>query len=107
MKTYRIFSLLACAVMLTGIARASDEARTVTGEAMCAKCELNLQDKCQTVIQVKEGDKIVSYYVADNNVAKTFHPKICKGPAEVTATGTIETVNGKQMLTVSTIEIKK
>jgi hypothetical protein len=74
---------------------------------MCAKCELNLQDTCQTVIQVKDGDKTVYYYLADNATAKAFHPKICHGPAQVTATGTVETVGGKQMLTVGTIEIKK
>jgi hypothetical protein len=107
MKTYRILSLLVCALSLAGIARAADEIRTISGEAMCAKCELNLQDKCQTVIQAKEGDKIVSYYVAANDVAKAFHPEICHGPAQVTATGTIQTVDGKQVLTVSAIEIKK
>jgi len=107
MKTFGISSLLACTLLLTGVARAADEARTISGEAKCAKCELNLQDVCQTVIQAKEGDKIVNYYVAANDVAKAFHPKICHGPAEVTAKGTIETVDGKQILTVSTIEIKK
>jgi Family of unknown function (DUF6370) len=107
MKTYRIFSLLACALLLAGIIRAADDVRTITGEAVCAKCELGLQDKCQTVIQAKEGDKVVSYYLADNAASKAFHPKICKSPAPVTATGTVSTVDGKQVLTVSTIEITK
>jgi len=107
MKTYGILSLLVCTLLLTGVARAADDTKTINGEAMCAKCELSLQDKCQTVIQVKEGDKIVDYYVAANDVAKAFHPKICHGPAQVTATGTIETVDGKQILTVTTIEVKK
>jgi hypothetical protein len=107
MKTYRMFSLLVGALLLAGVTRAADEMRTITGEAMCAKCELNLQDKCQTVIQAKEGDKVVSYYLADNAAAKAFHPKICHGPAQVTATGTIATVGGKQTLTVTTIDIRK
>ena len=107
MKTSRILSLLACALMLSGVARAADETRTINGEAMCAKCELNIQDKCQTVIQAKEGDKIVTYFVAANDVAKAFHPKVCHGPEQVTATGTVATVDGKQILTVSTIEVKK
>lgn len=74
---------------------------------MCAKCELNLQDKCQTVIQVKDGDKTVTYYLAANDVAKAFHKDICHGSASVTAKGTVETVDGKQVLTASAIEIKK
>lgn len=107
MKTYRILSLLAFALLLPGVARAADETRTITGDAMCAKCELNLQDHCQTIIQAKEGDKVINYYVADSDIAKAFHPKICHGPATVTVTGTIKTIDGKQVLTVSTIEIKK
>jgi Family of unknown function (DUF6370) len=107
MKTYRIFSLLVGALLIAGVTRAADETKTVTGEAMCAKCELNLQDKCQTVIQVKEGDKVVNYYLADNDASKAFHSKICHSPAPVTATGTVATVDGKQVLTVSTIELKK
>lgn len=107
MKTYRIFSLLVGALLLAGITRAADEIRTITGEAVCAKCELNLQDKCQTVIQAKDGDKIVNYYLAGNDTAKAFHPNVCKSSAQVTATGTVSTVDGKQVLTVSIIEIKK
>jgi type 1 fimbria pilin len=107
MKTCRLLSLLACALVLAGIARASDGAVTITGDAMCAKCELKLQDTCQTVVKVKDGDKVVTYYLAANQVAKAFHPTICDGPAPVTATGTVATVDGKQVLTVSTIEVKK
>jgi type 1 fimbria pilin len=107
MKTFGTLSLIACGLMLTGIARAADETVTISGEAMCAKCELKLQDKCQTVIQVKEGDKTVSYYVAANDVAKAFHPEVCRAPADVKATGTIQTVDGKQILTASSIELTK
>ncbi len=107
MNTPKLFSLLVGALLLAGTARAADATRTITGEAVCAKCELNLQDKCQTVIQAKEGDKVVNYYLAANDAAKAFHPKICQSPAQVTATGTVSTVDGKQVLTVSAIEIKK
>jgi hypothetical protein len=107
MKNYKMFSLLVGTLLLAVVARAADEVRTITGEAMCAKCELNLQDKCQTVIQAKEGDKVVSYYRADNPAAKAFHPKVCHSTGQVTATGTVATVDGKQVLTVSTIDFKK
>jgi Family of unknown function (DUF6370) len=107
MKAYGILRLLACMSLIVGLARAADETKTISGEAMCAKCELNLQDKCQTVIQVKEGDKVVSYYVAANDVAKAFHPTICKGPENVTATGTVQTVDGKQVLTATSIAVAK
>lgn len=107
MKTSKFLSVLACAFAVVGLVRAADEIKTINGEASCAKCELKLQDKCQTVIQAKEGDKVVTYYVAPNEVAKAFHSTVCHGPALVTATGTITTVDGKQMLTASVIEVKK
>jgi hypothetical protein len=107
MKILRILSVLFAASTLTVLARAADDVRTITGEAMCAKCELNLQDNCQTVIQAKEDGKVVNYYVAANTVAKAFHPNVCKSTAQVTATGTVATVDGKLVLTASSIEIKK
>jgi hypothetical protein len=106
-KIKNIFGLFVGTLLLAVTARAADDTRTITGEAMCAKCELNLQDKCQTVIQVKEGEKVVNYYLAANDAAKAFHPEICQNSAQVTATGTVATVDGKQVLTVSTIELKK
>ncbi|HEY1763671.1 MAG TPA: DUF6370 family protein [Opitutaceae bacterium] len=107
MKTSRIFGLLAGALLLVGTARAADETKLLSGEAVCAKCELGLQDKCQTVIQVKEGGKVVNYYLAANDAAKAFHKTICEGPAKVTAKGVVSTVDGKQVLTASTIEVAK
>ena len=107
MKTSRLLGLFALALVLSVAARAADEVKTVTGQAMCAKCELKLQATCQTVIQVKEGDKTVLYYLAANPEAKAFHPKICEDPAPVTATGTVSVVDGKTVLTVSSIAITK
>ena len=107
MKICRILSVLACALALAGLARAADETKTINGEAKCAMADLKLQDKCQTVIQVKEGDKTVNYYVAANEVANAFHGQICNAPKPVTATGTIKTVDGRQELTVTKIEVKK
>ena len=43
MKTSRMLGLFACALVLTCLARAADDVKTVTGQAMCAKCELKLE----------------------------------------------------------------
>jgi len=107
MKTYRTLRLVAVALLLVGATRAADETRTITGEAMCAKCELKLQDECQTVIQVKEGNQLVNYYLATDDAARAFHPRICKGPAPTTATGTVAIVDGKHVLTVTSIQVMK
>ena len=40
-------------------------------------------------------------------MSKAFHSKVCKGPLEnVTATGTVKTEAGKQVLTASKVAAK-
>ncbi|HEY5912756.1 MAG TPA: DUF6370 family protein [Verrucomicrobiae bacterium] len=81
---------------------------TITGDAKCAKCALQESEKCQTVIQTenKQG-KTVTYYLADNEIAKGFHKNVCNDTRKVTATGTVKKVKGKQQLTVTKIDLAK
>lgn len=113
MKTKKSFTAVLCALTLLGgmsVAHAAaDEAKsakTTTGEAKCAKCALKEKDTCQTVVQVKKGDKTLTYYVVDNDVAKAFHKNICEKPAKAIATGTVKTVEGKLQLTATKIELE-
>lgn len=80
---------------------------TLTGEGKCAKCALHETDKCQNVIQVKEGDKTTTYYLAQNKVSKDFHENLCKHPEKISVTGTVKEKNGKKVLTASKIELAK
>lgn len=82
--------------------------RTITGEAMCAKCALHEGTKCQTVIQTKskKGSKI-TYYLVQNDVSKAFHENVCKEAKKATATGTVKKVDGKREFTVTKIELVK
>jgi len=93
-------------MMLTLQARAADE-KTITGEGKCAKCALKETTSCQNAIQVKEGDKTVTYYLAHNDVSKKFHDNICKETKKVKATGTVKEVDGKMELTPTKIELVK
>ena len=77
---------------------------TITGKALCAKCALHESDQCQTVIQVQQDGKTISYYLTPNDTATAFHKNICSTPEQVTATGTVSSKDGKKMLTVSKIE---
>ena len=80
---------------------------TVTGEGKCGKCSLKETEKCQNVIEAKEGGKTVKYYLTQNETSKEFHDNICKEAKKVTATGTVKEVDGKKELTVSKIELAK
>src|SRR6185295_7588683 len=78
------FTVLALMVAL--FVSGADES-TLKGIGKCAKCSLNETDTCQTVIQVKRGDKTVNYYLAQNSISKDFHPAICKESKRVKAKG--------------------
>ena len=80
---------------------------TITGEGKCAKCALKEADKCQNVIEAKEGGKTVKYYLTQNSVSKEFHDNICKETKKVTATGTVKERDGKKELTAEKIEVVK
>ena len=110
-KSLTLWSGVAALALLAWVApsSAADKAKevTVSGEGKCAKCALHEADKCQNVIETKEGGKKVTYYLAQNDVSKEFHDKICKGPQKVKAVGTVKEVDGKKELTVSKIELAK
>ncbi|MEO7097973.1 MAG: DUF6370 family protein [Luteolibacter sp.] len=112
MKTI-ITSLMSVALstfVLSSGASAADETKakpvTLEGTATCAKCDLGTEKECATVLQVKEGDKTVTYNLA-GKVDKEWHKKICKTPKEVKATGTVTDKDGKKTLDVTNIEMTK
>ncbi len=102
----KIYSLLAVTVICSGVVFAAD-AITVTGEGKCAKCALKETDKCQNVIQVEEGGKTVTYYLAKNKVANAYHKNVCQTTTKTTATGEVAEKDGKKVLTATKIEEAK
>ena len=93
------------ASMLVSTASAAE--KTLKGEGLCAKCELKETAKCQNAVRVEEDGKKVVYYIEDNDVSKAFHKKVCSGPAQVTAKGTVSEKDGKKWIKVSKIEETK
>jgi hypothetical protein len=107
MKTIKRVTTALCVLALLGglsLARGAEETKTISGEAKCAKCLLKEGKTHQAVIQAKEGDKTVNYYLVDNPAAKDA--KCCEKPKQVTATGTVKEVNGKQEFTATKVEVK-
>lgn len=107
MKQNRILPLV---VVVLGVATAwaATAEQTLTGKAMCAKCELKQAEKCTNALQVAGKDgKTITYVLADNQVSKDFHGKVCKGTLDgVTVTGTVKQDGGKQVITASKIATK-
>jgi len=100
--------LLAVATPRLLAADAKSKETTITGSMVCGKCTLHLTAECQNVVQVQKDGKTINYFLVQNYVSKAAHEPICGGSSEnVTVTGTIKEVNGKETMTPTKIEVKK
>ena len=109
MLTQKMWAVAVAAMLLSaGTLWAADEASkevTLKGTMECAKCVLHQGDKCQNVLKVKEGDKDVLYYLAQNKVSTDYHKNVCSAPKEnVSVTGTVSEKDGKNMIEATKIE---
>lgn len=102
-----IVSVLTGVALLTTSAFAQDKEVTLKGEGKCAKCALKKADKCTNVIEVKEGDKTVAYWMEENEVSKGFHSNVCSKTVKMTAVGKVSEKDGKKMLVASKLEVDK
>ena len=100
MKKSILTALVVSGLALSTVTRVLADETTVTGEGACTKSH-------QTMIKARDGNKTVTYYLADNDVSKKFHEKICGKPAQVRATGDVKEVDGKMELTATKIELAK
>ena len=108
----KLFSLMAAGILFSGIGfavAADDEEKTITGDAVCAKCALKETKECQNAVKVKEDDKEVTYYL-EGEESKKAHSKlgICSAkkdaPIKVKVTGTVSEKDGKKVMEVSKME---
>jgi len=102
----------ALAVVLTlAVGVKADDKKEVTlkGKMVCGKCTLKETDACSNVLQVKEKDKTVNYYVKDKGNKETYHKGSCKPDSsqDVEVTGTVAEKDGKKWITASKVEVKK
>ena len=80
---------------------------TLSGDMVCAKCELKEAPKCQNVLKVTDGGKETKYYLAQNEVAKSNHEHVCSAPEKATVKGVVSEEGGKKILTASEIKFAK
>jgi hypothetical protein len=77
----------------------------ITGEAVCAKCELQQTTSCQMAIKVRNASGKEEIILADNNkVAKDFHDEICQKNARVMAEGVITEKDGRKTIALTKID---
>ena len=85
-----------------------DETKTVEGKLVCTKCTLSETKACGHAVQVKEGDKTVTYFL-DAKAGKELHKEVCPAGSEldVKVTGKFSEKDGKKLLTEAKVEKKK
>jgi hypothetical protein len=101
-STFLVIALALSTTALLGSARAeapsappkpaaAAAAKEVTLKGMlgCGKCSFQEAKACENVLKVKDGDKEVSYDLADNEVARANHEKVCGPASPATVTGTV------------------
>jgi hypothetical protein len=102
---------LGCVLALVAVAvLAQEKGKEVSlkGTLMCAKCSLGKTTECTTAIQVKEGDKTVTYYLDDKGQGEEHHEPICGGDKkEGTVTGTVSEKNGQKYIKPSKVVYAK
>jgi hypothetical protein len=81
----------------------------LTGTLVCGKCQLKTTPKCSNVLQVKEGDKLVNYFLDDAGTKEPYHEGVCGGDKveNVTVTGVVTEKDGKKMVKPSKVETKQ
>jgi Family of unknown function (DUF6370) len=79
---------------------------TLTGTLGCGKCSFHEAKACQNVLKVKRpgGGKDDSYLLADNDVSRANHEKVCGPASPATVTGTVSKAHGKKVLTATAIK---
>jgi Family of unknown function (DUF6370) len=81
---------------------------TLKGKILCVHCELKEGTKCQTAIEVKEGDKTTVYFFSDKGSAESYHEPVCGGGRKDGAvTGTTEEKEGKKWVAPKKVDYAK
>ena len=109
-------SIIAAAAVAAGlwafgaVATAEDKKEVkLTGALVCGKCTLKATPKCSNVLQVKEGDKVVNYFLDDKGNAEAYHEGVCGGEKieGVAVTGTVTEKDGKKYVKATKVDLKK
>ena len=101
-------ALVASVMLLGGVQGEQAKQVTITGTVTCAKCDLKAQkDACATVVVEKVAGKADVVYYFDEAGHKKHHGPICTSPTPGTVTGTVEDKDGKKIITVTDVKLKK
>lgn len=93
-------AVILCSAILAAQADDKSDEKTIKGTMVCGKCTLGVCKKCTNVLQVKDGDKTVEYFIEDNGNKEKYHKAICPPDKtqEAEVKGTVSTKDGKKWI---------
>jgi hypothetical protein len=97
-------------VAFGGSARAEDKKEVkLTGTLVCGKCGLGVTKACSNALQVKDGEKTVTYFLDDKGNKEDYHEGVCGDGkiAGVVVTGNVTEKDGKKFVKPSKVELPK
>ena len=106
----RIALAAVLAVSFGAFTSAQDKAekKTLEGTLTCTKCALGETKTCGHALIVKEGDKKVTYYIADKGGKEPYHKECCTKDVEgVKVTGKVVEKDKKKTIEEPKVEFKK
>ena len=74
------------------------------GKLVCTKCKLSETDACGNALQVKDGDKVITYYIKDKGKGEKYHK--CSGEQDAKVTGKLTKDGDKLVITDAKVEKK-
>jgi hypothetical protein len=99
-----LLGLVVACVLVAGL-QAQGEGKKVTkeGKLKCGKCSIPDGDParteaCSNVLEVKEGNKTVIYYLKDKGKKEAYHKCAPGSSVDATVTGTLTVVEGKMYI---------
>jgi hypothetical protein len=98
------FSVVALSQVAVTADDKKDDKKTLEGKLVCTKCKLSETDACGNALQVKDGDKVVTYYLKDNGKGEKYHK--CSGEADAKVTGVVFKDGGKMYIKDAKVEKK-
>jgi hypothetical protein len=94
---------MGAALLFSNMAFAEDI--DLSGKLVCSKCTLKETSDCRNVLQVKAGSETKNYYVAKTEASKKVGI-VCHDVIEgVTASGKVETKDGRLTLSPAKIQV--
>jgi len=106
MKFWSVLVALIALMLVTGL-QAADKEVTLKGNIVCGKCTLKETAECSNVLQVKEGDKTVNYYIDDEGKTEKYHSCKPDSMKAATVTGVVTEKDGKKHIKASKVEVTK